>query len=60
MWDAFPELSQISGLRNRIAHSYDDLDYVTLWETARDDIPSLLLRIDEALATVVLPDDFHE
>ena len=60
LWDVFPELSQINGLRNRIAHSYDDLDFVALWETVTDDISPLLVRIDEALESVILPDDFYD
>ena len=58
--DDFPELSQIIGLRNRIAHSYDNLDYTTLWETATDDIPALLPRIELVLDRFVLPDDFYD
>ncbi|MWK81588.1 HepT-like ribonuclease domain-containing protein, partial [Escherichia coli] len=32
--DLFPELHAIVGLRNRIAHSYDELDEKTLWDAA--------------------------
>jgi uncharacterized protein with HEPN domain len=55
-----PELSQIVGLRNRIAHSYDDLDHTTLWETATEDIPTLLPRIEVLLDRFELPDDFYD
>lgn len=58
--DDFPELAQIVGLRNRIAHSYDDLDCTTLWETATQDIPVRLPRIDSVLERFELPDDFHD
>ena len=53
----FPELAQIVGLRNRIAHSYDDLNYVTLWEIATVEVPSLLPRIDALLDDFEFPGD---
>lgn len=41
----FPELHAIVGLRNRIAHSYDELDEKTLWDVAIVEIPALLPRL---------------
>lgn len=58
--DQFPEMSAIIGLRNRIAHSYDDLDYATLWEIATGDIPELLPRIETVLESIALPEDFFD
>lgn len=58
--DQFPEMAEIIGLRNRIAHSYDELNYVTLWEIATVDAPSLLPRIQLALEGIELPEDFSE
>ena len=55
--DRFPELHAIVGLRNRIAHSYDDLDEKTLWDVATIEVPSLLPRIEAALDAYGLPAD---
>ena len=35
----------IVGLRNRIIHQYDELDYQKVWEIATNDVPLLLKRI---------------
>ena len=33
---------QAIGMRNRIAHGYDDLDFAIVWRTVRDYLPELL------------------
>ncbi len=35
----------IVGMRGRIVHRYLDIDHDVLWQTASDDVPSLLERI---------------
>ena len=32
----------IRGMRNRFAHGYSDMDYDTIWDTAKNDIPDVL------------------
>jgi uncharacterized protein with HEPN domain len=33
---------QMTGMRNRLIHSYFDIDHDVLWQTAAEEIPSLL------------------
>jgi len=40
---------QIIGLRNRIIHAYDSIDYVSLWAIVINDIPKLKIEIDELI-----------
>jgi uncharacterized protein with HEPN domain len=46
--DAFKELHnnipwyQISGMRNRLIHDYDDIDLGVVWEVATQDVPSMI------------------
>src|SRR5215218_8807215 len=44
--ERFPELHAIVGLRNRIAHSYDELEEKTLWDVAIGEIPTLVPRLE--------------
>lgn len=37
---------KMRGLRNRIVHDYEMLHVPTIWATARDSLPALLLEID--------------
>ena len=53
----FPELHAIVGLRNRIAHSYDDLDEKTLWDAATVEVPTLLPRLVAILDAYGLPEE---
>ncbi len=55
--DLFPELHAIVGLRNRIAHSYDELEEKTLWDAATFDIPTLVPRLETALGEFGPPDE---
>ena len=55
--DLFPELHAIVGLRNRIAHSYDDLEEKTIWDAAVTEIPTLLPRLESALDDYGIPDE---
>ncbi len=43
-------------MRNRIVHGYWDIDIETLVTTAIDDIPQMVLHIDDVIATLE-PDD---
>lgn len=55
--EVFPELHAIIGLRNRIAHSYDELEEKTLWDAAITEIPTLLTRLEAELDEYGLPDE---
>jgi uncharacterized protein with HEPN domain len=36
----------ISGMRDRLAHGYYDIDYDLLWETLHNDIPDLIAALE--------------
>lgn len=55
--ERFPELHAIVGLRNRIAHSYDDLDEKTIWDAVTTELPTLVPRLQVALDEYGLPDE---
>lgn len=37
-------------MRNILIHDYDDVDTGTLWDTAQNDLPSLIARLERYLA----------
>jgi len=39
----------IAGMRDRVSHGYDALDYSTLWDTVQDDVPGLLATVEQML-----------
>ena len=39
----------IAGMRDRVSHGYDAIDYATLWDTVQADIPGLLATIEQML-----------
>jgi uncharacterized protein with HEPN domain len=40
------------GLRNVIAHEYDEIDLIVVWDTVQNDLPSLVRAVEEALASL--------
>ena len=40
---------QIIGMRNRLAHGYDQVDLKILWDTIEGDLPSIIAKLEEAL-----------
>jgi uncharacterized protein with HEPN domain len=40
----------IAGMRDRVSHGYDAIDYATLWDTVQDDVPGLLATVERMLA----------
>ncbi|MCP4366809.1 MAG: DUF86 domain-containing protein [Deltaproteobacteria bacterium] len=44
---------QIVGLRNRLIHGYDSVDFDILWQIASQDLPPLII----ALEKIVPPDE---
>jgi len=41
----------IIGLRNRLIHGYDIVDFDILWDIGHDDLPPLVLQLGEILGT---------
>jgi uncharacterized protein with HEPN domain len=41
---------QITGLRNILIHDYEEVDEATLWDTAQQDLPALIDRLEARLA----------
>jgi uncharacterized protein with HEPN domain len=41
---------QITGMRNILIHDYDEVDETTLWHTAQNDLPALIVRLEMHLA----------
>jgi uncharacterized protein with HEPN domain len=42
---------QMIGVRNRLIHGYDAIDYDILWTIAKRDIPELIRSLDDILST---------
>ncbi len=40
----------VVGLRNRLIHGYDDVDYDIVWRILVEDIPSLVTVLEEAIS----------
>lgn len=40
---------EISGLRNRLIHGYDNVDFDILWDIVQDDLPVLIVQLREIL-----------
>ncbi len=41
--------SQIIGMRNRLIHGYDVIDYDLLWDTVTNDLPPLIQALQQAI-----------
>ena len=39
------------GMRNRIIHGYNEVDHMTVWATAIDEVPEFRLRLSRLLET---------
>lgn len=50
---AYPKLpwSDMVGMRNIIVHEYDDVDLAIVWETVKNDLPTLIDLLKEILRT---------
>jgi uncharacterized protein with HEPN domain len=51
----YPEIpwQNMAGMRSKMIHEYDRIDWLEVWKTARLDIPELI----EKIAPLVPPDD---
>ncbi len=47
----YPDIDwpQIVGLRNRLIHGYDFVDFDLLWQITNDDLPSLIDQLEKIL-----------
>lgn len=45
----YPDIpwAQIVGLRNRLIHGYDSVDFDILWQIVTHDLPSLILALEQ-------------
>jgi uncharacterized protein with HEPN domain len=39
----------IIGMRNRLIHAYFDIDYYTLWQTVKKNLPPLIIQVESIL-----------
>ena len=48
---AFPSIpwAEIVAMRNRLVHVYFDIDLDRVWETVADDLPRLIVQLEETL-----------
>lgn len=49
--EKYPNLpwTEMRGLRNRIIHNYDDIDYTIIWNVLKNEIPKLIMQIEEII-----------
>jgi uncharacterized protein with HEPN domain len=50
--DTYPQIPwpQIVGLRNRLIHGYDEVDFDVLWQIVTDDLPALVAELEAVSA----------
>jgi uncharacterized protein with HEPN domain len=41
---------KIAGIRHKLVHNYDEIDYDVVWGTANDDLPALIPVLERMLA----------
>lgn len=53
-----PEIAwrQIIGMRNHLAHEYDDISYDILWRVAQEHVPSLIANVRRRLPGDFVPE----
>ncbi len=47
----------IAGMRDRVSHGYDGIDYDVLWKAVKDRIPGLLVTLDQMLRDLDRPSE---
>jgi len=52
---AFPQVpwATAAGMRNRLIHAYFDISADVVWSTVKEDLPALVERLDQVLASKV-------
>jgi uncharacterized protein with HEPN domain len=50
--ESYPEVpwAQIIGMRNRLVHGYDIVDYDIVWSTVTEDLPPLIAELEKVLS----------
>ena len=48
----------IVGMRNKLIHDYFGVDVMAVWETVKNDIPTLKTNLDTIISTLVQPLNF--
>ncbi len=41
---------RMTGMRNRVAHGYDDINFEVVWDTLIGELPGLIQRVDALLS----------
>ena len=51
LYEAYPAVPWrlVAGMRDRLSHGYDEVDYEILWNTVHQDLPNLLNTVDEMM-----------
>jgi uncharacterized protein with HEPN domain len=44
---------EIAGTRDHLSHGYDDVDYQVLWDAVQNDVPALLIKVEQMLKDLV-------
>lgn len=44
---------KVVGIRNRLIHGYDFVDYAILWDTITDDLPPLIIELEKIIPAVI-------
>jgi len=49
----YPEIpwGQIVGMRNRLIHGYENIDFEVIYKTVTEDLPQLVLELEKILST---------
>lgn len=53
-----PDIRDITGMRNRIAHGYDEVDNELIWSTATDKVPGMCANLEKLLDTFTESEEF--
>lgn len=48
---------QIVGMRNRIIHGYDEINWEIVWQVATDHVPQLIGQVSDILDALQRPED---
>jgi uncharacterized protein with HEPN domain len=43
--------NRMTGMRNRMAHGYEDINFDIVWNTLVGELPALIAKLDQLLAT---------
>ncbi len=51
--DSLPDIpwNEIIGMRNFVAHEYDDIDFRIVWDTLQEDLPGLIASLESHLGS---------